>query len=94
MLANFRHSNGYIPLNIINSCWKQLSCTPPTLNRSTFDFLDLPEIKALKSRYDESLDNMKLIMQQDFKLLAFPQTNSILEPIVASIRKGKLSKKD
>lgn len=94
MLADFRHSQGFIPLSVIDSYWKQLSCTPPILNRSTLDFFDLPEIKALKSRYDESPDNARFFMQQDLKLLAFPQTTTILEPPKATIKKGRPSKKD
>ena len=92
MLADFRHSQGFIPLNVIDSYWKQLSCTLPTLHRSTLDFFDLPEIIALKSRYDESPDHVRLVMQQDLKVLAFPQTTTILEPPVATIKKVDLQK--
>jgi len=42
MLADFRHSQGFIPLSVIDSYWKQLSCTPPILNRLTLEFFDLP----------------------------------------------------
>lgn len=94
MLADFRHTHGFIPLTAIDAYWKQLSCTPPVLHRSTLDFYDLPEIKALKSRYDDSADNVRLVMQQGLKKQAFPQTTDILEPPVAMIRKGRPSKKD
>jgi len=80
MLVDFRHTEGFIPLSVIDSYWKHLSCTPPTLPRSTLDFLDLPKIKALQSRYGESPDNVRLVTQQDLRLLAFPQTTIILEP--------------
>lgn len=93
MIEDFKLTYGYIPLSIIDSFWKQLTCAPSTLHHSTLGFLELSKIKALQNRYETTPANERVVLQSELKVLAFLSTTKILKPSVVAIRKGRPSAK-